>query len=219
VIQALFFDAAGTLIEPAEPVAKIYSRLLSPHLGTLDPAEIAASFPTAFRNVGLPKYEESPDGDLAEREWWRIVVEATIGRPITTEVFDEVFEHYANPEAWRLFPEVGDVLRQAHERNLRIAVVSNFDLRLHRILDGFGLKFEQVMTSAEARARKPATSIFSQTLQLMKLEPDQVLHVGDSENADLNGAKNAGIDAYLLKRPNTDLSDFMNWVMKHPEIA
>jgi putative hydrolase of the HAD superfamily len=215
VIRALFFDAAGTLIEPAEPVAVTYTRLLSPHLGPLNSVELGASFGPAFKNAGQPDYSDQQDGDAAEREWWRRVVELTVGRPVSEDAFGEVFDHYARAEAWRIFPEVVTVLERAAEIGLRSAVVSNFDLRLHRILEESGLRFELVMTSAEARARKPLPAIFFKALQILGLEPEEALHVGDSEQADLIGAKTSGIEAYLLKRPANDLSAFMEWVEQH----
>lgn len=218
MIQAISFDAAGTLIEPAEPVAVTYARLLSPHLGPLDHAKLAASFPQAFQDAGQPKYEEYQDGDHAERQWWRIVVETTVAQSVPDEAFHELFEHYAKPESWRVFPEVPSVLSQVSELGLRCVVTSNFDLRLHRILDGHDLTFEEIITSASARSRKPSCAIFSQALRILEVEAGELLHVGDSKQADLIGAKAAGIDAYLLVRPSTDLWDFMDWVGKYLKI-
>ncbi len=219
MIQAISFDAAGTLIEPAEPVAGTYARLLSPHLGPLDPAQLAASFPQAFKNAGQPIYEDDQDGDHAERQWWRIVVESTVAQPVPDEAFHELFHHYAKPESWRVFPEVTSVLSRVSELGLRCVVTSNFDLRLHRIIDGHGLRFEEIITSASARSRKPSLAIFTQALKILELEAGELLHVGDSKQADLIGAKAAGIDAYLLDRPSTDLWDFMDWVGKYLEIG
>ncbi|MFC7337277.1 HAD-IA family hydrolase [Haloferula chungangensis] len=216
MIQALFLDAAGTLIEPAEPVAETYAQLLSPHLGTLTPAELAHSFRSAIRSAGIPQYEGHPDGhpdgDQAERQWWRDIVELTVGKPVADPVFHHLFEHYAQPQAWRIFPEVAECLSEIRQLGLRAAVVSNFDLRLHPLLKSFGLEFEQVVSSADARARKPSPVIFEHALQLMRLRPEEVLHVGDSKGADLIGAQEAGIRAFLIERPRTDLRDFLEWV-------
>ena len=125
VIRALFFDAAGTLIEPAEPVAETYARLLSPHLGTLDPADLKAGFPRAFAGAGVPDYDAHPDGDMAERQWWHQVVEATVGQAVEPEAFEALFDHYASGEAWRVFDEVIPVLRQCRDLGFRKIVVSN----------------------------------------------------------------------------------------------
>ncbi|MEP4076806.1 HAD-IA family hydrolase [Haloferula sp.] len=217
MIQALLFDAAGTLFEPAEAVAETYSRLLSPHVGPLDPAELRGSFGDAFKKAGDPEYPDFQDGDTAERHWWRGVVESTVGQTISDEAFDELFEYYAHASAWRIFPEVRSTLAQASEIGLRCSVVSNFDLRLHRILADLDLTFEQVVTSADACARKPSPAIFQQALEALDLTRHQVLHVGDTRQADLIGAQAAGIDAFLVERPTSDLGDFLRWARNHPE--
>ena len=217
MIQALLFDAAGTLIEPAEPVAQTYARLLSPHLGPLDPGAIGAAFGDAFIKAGEPNYADFSDGDTAERRWWREVVECTVEQPVPDEAFNTLFNYYASGTAWRIFPEVKAVLAHASDLGLRCAVVSNFDLRLHPILKELDLPFEQIITSADARARKPSPAIFSEALRRLELDASAVFHVGDSEQADLIGAKAAGIHAYHLQRPSSDLWAFIEWLENHPE--
>lgn len=217
VIHALLFDAAGTLIEPAEPVAEVYARHAAGFGLKLEAAAIREAFGHAFGSSGDPDWSLHPEGDGAEREWWRQVVGRTLdraaGRPLPEELvgdcFEALFAHYESPAAWRVFPEVGDVLDQARHEGFRVAVVSNFDRRLHRILDGWGLDFEFVLTSADARCRKPDPSIFRQALERLDMRPDEVLHVGDSASADGAGARAAGIEPYLLDRPGKDLRGFL----------
>lgn len=217
VIRALLFDAAGTLIEPAEPVAEVYARAAADLGHPLDPVEIQHRFREAFTGLGDPEYDRYSDGDSAERDWWSSVVHLVfskiLGEPLPEGFFQpcfaSLFAHYASPAAWRVFPEVPAVLKAATDAGFRVAVVSNFDRRLHEILGGHGLRFEQVITSADARARKPDPSIFLQTLDQLGLSSDEVLHVGDSRHADVEGARAAGIEAFLLDRPAQGLGDFL----------
>lgn len=214
MIQGILFDAAGTLIEPAEPVAETYARLLSPYLGPLDPAALSPEFKRAFMAAGDPDYGAASSGDLAERQWWRKVVEGTVGQEIPDEAFHALFDHYANGEAWRVYPEVEEVLDRCSQLGLRRGIVSNFDRRLHAILADIGLceKFDTIISSADASARKPSSAIFSMALSDLDLRACQALHVGDSLQADFHGARAAGIEAFHLKRPAEDLSCFMNWL-------
>lgn len=217
VIRALLFDAAGTLIEPAEPVAEVYARHAASFGLHLDPASIRQAFGHAFHQSGDPLWGSHPDGDEAERAWWRQVVGLTLarsaGRPLPEDrvsaCFEVLFAHYEEAPAWRVFPEVGEVLARARQEGFRLAVVSNFDRRLHRILGALGLEFEHVVTSADACARKPDPAIFRQALDRLGLSPDEVLHAGDSAAADLAGARAAGIGACLLDRPRSDLRDYL----------
>ena len=222
VIRALLFDAAGTLIEPAEPVADVYARHAAAFGQTLDPAMIHHRFREAFNGIGDPDYEAYLDGDLAEREWWAWVVHTVFARTLDYPMpegffqscFDSLFAHYEDSSAWRVFPEAREVLDQAQRAGFRVAVVSNFDRRLHRVLKGAGLSFEFVLTSADAKARKPDPSIFHQALERLALSPDEVLHAGDSATADGAGARGAGIEPYLLDRPHKDLRGFLDLALR-----
>lgn len=218
MIRALLFDAAGTLIEPAEPVAEVYARQAAACGLNLEATAIREAFGHAFGSSGDPAWERHPEGDAAEREWWRRVVRLTLERAAARPLpdvfvagcFESLFAHYESSQAWRVYPEVVEVLGQARHEELRVAVVSNFDRRLHRILEGWGLDFELVLTSADARARKPDPSIFRQALERLGLSPDEVLHAGDSPAADGGGARAAGIEPYLLDRPCNDLRGFLD---------
>jgi putative hydrolase of the HAD superfamily len=213
MIRALFLDAAGTLIEPAEPVAAVYARHAAAHGLTLETGKIKTAFTGLFSAMSDPAWNEHPGGDAAEQAWWRQLVGVTLCRaadtpldaPLLDSCFRDLFAHYADPAAWRVFPEVLQVLAEARGAGLRLAVVSNFDRRLHSILAGHDLHFDSVITSADARARKPEPAIFQAALGALDLHPVDVLHLGDSREADIEGATRAGIDARLVKRPDHDL--------------
>jgi len=218
VIRALLFDAAGTLIEPAEPVAEVYARHFRESGWEIDPTAIRAAFGQVFAGTPLPAYNDHAGGDLAEQAWWRQVVFQTMAAcgidPTAEEssaaaCFGRLFAHYDDPAAWSVFPEVPAVLAAAVEAGFRLAVVSNFDRRLHRILAGHSLSFERVLTSADACARKPDPAIFRQALALLDLSSAEAFHTGDSPAADGDGATAAGIRAFLLDRPGNNLRDFL----------
>ncbi len=207
MIEALLFDAAGTLIAPAEPVGDTYARILASH--GLVHHDLQAGFIRAFATAGEPDFDHHSDGDLAERAWWRRVVELSVGQTVTDPMFTDLFDHYASGSAWRILPGVEDALDTAG--GFRLAVVSNFDQRLHRVLAELGLadRFELILPSSAARARKPSPAIFLHALDRLGLRPDQVLHVGDSEIADGQGPANAGIRGHVLGRDVTDLAQFV----------
>jgi putative hydrolase of the HAD superfamily len=217
VIRALFLDAAGTLIEPAEPVAEVYARHASVHGMDLPSPRIKEAFAGLFSGIGDPRWAAHPEGDAAEREWWRQLVGGTLCRAAEVPLddgllfscFEALFAHYADPGAWVVFPEVSDVLAEARAAGFQLAVVSNFDRRLHGILAGHGLHFDAVITSADACSRKPEPAIFHRALEALDLEARQVLHAGDSASADIAGAARIGIAARLVKRPGYDLQDFL----------
>ncbi|MFD0895208.1 HAD-IA family hydrolase [Luteolibacter ambystomatis] len=223
MIRTIFLDAAGTLIEPAEPVAAVYARHFSAVGWPVTMERIGRAFREAFQVAGDPSYGCQDGGDLAERIWWKGVVGDVAWRcgfdpeaEETTfeEVFAGLFSHYDSGSAWTVFPEVERVLGRFRAAGCRLAVVSNFDLRLHRILRDLrlGEYCNAVITSAEAWARKPDPAIFTAALRALDACPDSTVHIGDSPTADGTGAATAGIRAFLLDRPRVTLEDASDWI-------
>jgi len=94
---------------------------------------------------------------------------------------------------------VVDALRR---RGATLVVVSNWDLSLHDVLGATGLDrlVDHVVISAELGVAKPDPAIFAHALALVGVGADQALHVGDSVEADVAGARAAGIEVILLAR-------------------
>jgi putative hydrolase of the HAD superfamily len=104
---------------------------------------------------------------------------------------------------FRPYSEVPAVLRALRVAGARLVVVSNWDVSLHDVLASTGLRplVDAVVTSAELGAAKPQAAIFAAALQAAGHVPAAAaLHVGDDEEADVAGARAAGIAAVLVCR-------------------
>lgn len=214
------FDAAGTLFEPAEPVENIYADCFSTLGFGLPESSWKTAFERAFAITPDPVYAEPGDGEAAEKEWWRDIVrnaaEATGIRPdpaTMADAFEELFDHYAAGGAWRLFPETEDILASLKSEGIGLAVTSNFDSRLHRVLEELGIAkhFDFVLTSADVGARKPSPAILEKFMRKTEAEPQACCLAGDSIGADGGAAEAAGIAFFHLERPVANLSDFLKW--------
>ena len=84
----------------------------------------------------------------------------------------------------------------------RVVVVSNWDVSLHDVLERTRLRplLDAVVTSAEFGAAKPDPSIFHHALALAGATPAEAVHAGDDVEADVEGARAAGIAAVLVAR-------------------
>jgi putative hydrolase of the HAD superfamily len=101
------------------------------------------------------------------------------------------------------FPDARATLDALRRRGARLVVVSNWDVSLHDVLARTGLAdhVDAVVTSAEAGAAKPDPVLFTAALLAAgNVRPGDALHVGDSLEADVAGARAAGIEAVLLRR-------------------
>jgi 2-haloacid dehalogenase/putative hydrolase of the HAD superfamily len=113
-----------------------------------------------------------------------------------------VFEYWKNPALW---PEAREVLAECE---LPICLVSNIDnFELSAALANLDLHFDMVVTSEECRAYKPHPAPFMRALELLGLEPHEVLHVGDSLGSDVRGAQALGIPVMWINRNGRDLPD------------
>jgi putative hydrolase of the HAD superfamily len=160
-----------------------------------------------------------------EKQWWRDVVWnvfAPLGPfPRFTDYFDALFARFAEADAWVLYPETLDALTALRSRGLVLGVISNFDSRLFGLLEGLGLArfFAPVVISSQAGAAKPETAIFHRALTYHGLRPDEALHVGDNYEADVVGARTAGLTPVWVDRRAHDLStDGYLWVKSLAEI-
>ena len=71
---------------------------------------------------------------------------------------------------------------------------------MERALRRNGLKAAGVVSADAARAYKPRREIFDEALRFSGCTPDEVVHIGDSYDTDVVGARVAGIRPVLLLR-------------------
>ncbi len=209
LINVVFFDAVGTLIRLKEPVGVTYSAISGRHGVALDPDRLEAAFRIEWARCPAPFHEgAAPDDD---REWWRGLVNrvfetAGIEGGVESDVFDDLYAHFARPETWEVFPDVRPALERLAAR-CRLFVLSNFDRRLRRILEGHALDlwFDGLIISSEVGVSKPHPRIFEAALQAARVPPGRCLHVGDELEADGDGAREAGIHFFHVRRPERGL--------------
>ena len=210
-IKAVFFDAAGTLIKPARSVGESYAAIAAKHGKEVSSTNITERFRTCFDAAPRLAFPGATEDTVAalERDWWKSLV-AQVFEPWSPfvrfeEYFAELFAYFASPDAWTLYPEVLETLTSLKERDLILDVISNFDSRLVRILDGLGAgaQFENIFVSSRVGYAKPDGRIFNAALSCHGLAPAQALHVGDSEINDLSGANQAGLKGILVERGKT----------------
>ena len=107
-------------------------------------------------------------------------------------------------EALRFFayPDAVPALSALREAGIRTVVVSNWDASLHERLSETGLAVlvDGALASAEVGAAKPDGAIFAAALELAGTAPHEAWHVGDSVEADVEGARAAGLTAVLIDR-------------------
>ena len=96
-----------------------------------------------------------------------------------------------------LFPDVVPALEILGER-FTIIAVTNGNANLDRI--GIRHLFDDVVTAVDAGVAKPARPIFDAAVSAAAAEPDEILHVGDHPETDIDGARRAGLKTAWVNR-------------------
>lgn len=213
-LPLVFFDAAGTLFHLSEPVGAGYARIAAAFGFALDPEATNAAFHAAFAAAGLPAYADA-SGEAAERLWWRDLVATVFARvganpdaPAFADCFDALFSHYGRAAAWNLYPETTRTLELLRNHGFSLGILSNFDRRLHGLLDALGIRshFSHIIVSSEAGAAKPDAAIFQAATTHAARPPADCILIGDDPVRDQSGALNAGFrQAHLVNRPQKNL--------------
>jgi len=205
--KGLLLDAMGTLITLRESVGSSYAALARSHGLTVDAAAIDAVFPAIYRQAPPLAFAGLSGEALlgAEIGWWGERISETFAAlalpPPDHALQRALFDHFAEPERWLVYGEVKSQLRAWHQAGLRLAVVSNFDSRLHGLLQSLGLRavLDAVVISSEIGAAKPDPRPLQLALAALELTADQAWHIGDSPE-DVAAARGAGVHCLRIAR-------------------
>ena len=203
--KIIFFDVGGTLIYPEPSVGRVYYEVAKKH-GVVAPSAEAVA--RAFQSAVGGLSEGQTHSKRNARKWWRGQVGRTFALLGHREslaldrIFEELFDYFARPEAWRLFDEVDGTLERLRTADLRLGIISNWDYRLLRILAGFKIleQFDPVVISFDVGFEKPEKEIFLLACKRAGVKPLEALMVGDSPEEDFEGARAAGMNAVLVNR-------------------
>ncbi len=108
-----------------------------------------------------------------------------------------------------LYPDVSEVFEILSKR-YPIVITSNVDNNDpgYSMFRKKNLPIKAIITSETSRSYKPNEKIFKDALSILGLQPDEVLHIGDSQRADILGGKNIGmITAWVKRKPSENLME------------
>lgn len=208
-LDAILFDAGGTLIEAKPPREAVFSRILSRYGKKVETERIASLlakadgvFDSAFakqdgknEDALWSKYDEFILDELGFRgDRGRLVKDLSAA-------WDDIMPRV---ESWISYPETESVLELLSEREFKLGVVSNATDLLRRVLDNLNLTkyFDLLVISDEVGVRKPSPKIFHLALEIAGTSPGRSLFVGDKLATDVAGAKRVGMNAVLVDRVN-----------------
>ncbi len=209
--DVIFMDAGYTLFTANPSPPKYYFQVCARHGATVTVEQMVAAMREVWVEQVIPEMND-PNADFScsdeeDRMWWwnydrEVFKRLGIPHDKHAGIFDEIYAFFGNPSAWELYPDTLECLTQLRSRDFSLAIVSNWNSSLRKIVDGLNLAgyFDFVLASAEAGAKKPSPMIFEMALQRAGKEPSRVVHIGDTYQTDVLGARKAGIRGIMLDR-------------------
>ena len=203
-MRAVLLDGLGTLVElrpPAPALREELRRRFEVEIGPADAERAIAAEIAYYRAHHLEGRDRAALVDLRRR----------CAEVLLTALPQAARERIGPAEAltallgalrFRPYPDAARALDMLRARWTRLVVVSNWDYSLHDVLaaTGLGRRVHGVITSAELGAAKPSPAIFAHALTLAGVSAERAIHVGDSVEDDVAGARAAGIEPVLLRR-------------------
>jgi putative hydrolase of the HAD superfamily len=189
---AVFLDALGTLVALEPPWLSLRARIPA----DVSDERLERALRTEMAYYRDHAHEARDEASLAElRQRCASIVSNELGIEVTAaELVDAIrFDAY---------PDAAPALRELRDRGLSLVAVSNWDCSLSAVLErcGLGEMLDGAVSSAAAGARKPDPAIFEPALELAGCTPAEALHVGDTPEEDVEGARAAGIRVLLIAR-------------------
>ncbi len=201
--RALFLDFYGTITAWARETVEDISQRVIHEVGLPDnPPEVAAEWGRHFfRLIEASNHEHFRTLYECERDSL-IDLLAAMGKPLDGDAI-ALAERYIQPlhDYLRKPPIHDDVLPVLAELNVPICLVTNADRDdVLAAIAHYGLTFDAIVTSEEARCYKPEARIFELALERTGWRRDEIVHAGDSRHSDVDGANRAGISSVLIDR-------------------
>jgi HAD superfamily hydrolase (TIGR01509 family) len=173
--RAVCFDAFGTLVEIADKRRPFRALLRGGVKGIT--AEEVLTKPLNLREVAAGVSHELGEGGLAELE---VDLEAECA-------------------STRLRPGIAEIWRSLRKGGLRIGVCSNLALPYGSpLLSALPDTPDAVILSYEVGLSKPDPAIFRLVCDRLGFQPAEILFVGDTPSADIDGPRAIGMPAMLI---------------------
>ena len=201
--RAILFDALGTLLD-FEPPGPHLRAALRDRTGTdvgEQGAEDAIRKEIAYYRAHLHEGRD-PESLLDLRIRCAEAMELPFATPVVLDALLASLRFHA-------YEDSAPALRALRAAGIRTVVVSNWDWSLHERLRETGLAdlVDGALASAEVGSAKPDGMIFAAALELAGARPEETWHVGDTPEADVEGARAAGIRPLLIARGGADAAD------------
>lgn len=207
--QAVFFDLDHTLWDYETNSAEALVELYHHHRMAERGAKSLDDFLKVFQEVNKRLWVLYDQGlihrDVIRLERFKEVLERINlpDYPLSLQLSDQYLQ--LSPRKPGLMPHAKEVLDYLYEKYPLVIITNGFvDIQATKLSSsGIAHYFKSVVTSEEAKHKKPSKEIFDYALREHGVRPHQAVMIGDNLITDIQGAKNASIDT-IFYNPNLE---------------
>ena len=195
--RALLLDFYGTIVEEDDArIAAICDEIAVASAQGPTSQEVAAHWSERFAALCCesngPRFQSQKALEL-------LSLQDTLARYAAEldaeKLSQRLYEYWRRPP---VFSEAREVLARCPIPTCLVSNIDNAELEVALAYTGFC--FDAVVTSEDCRAYKPHPEPFLRALELLGLAPQETLHVGDSLQSDVRGAKGLNIPVLWVNR-------------------
>lgn len=204
--HTVLFDVGGTLVgfEDDAPFAEFLATVKVPHR-FVSPTDLRLSM---LHTLSRRRHESIGLGldDDSINNWWLSIFEDLF--PRCPETARSMWTLFKNNYFDSLFPDTLPILERLNARGVPMGIISNYGTHLLDLLPKLAIfdYFDFIIVSAIVGVAKPHPRIFEIAIEEAGRPPNQLLYIGDNVGDDIEGARQAGIDAVLINRPGREPS-------------
>ena len=195
--RVILLDFYGTVVEEDDvPIGEICGQISAVSPLGVSAGEVGSYWSDVFHQMCSRSFGDTfqTQRELELITLKRVLRHFEVG--LNAEALSEaLYEYWSHPA---MYPESKEVLAQCR---VPICVLSNIDnVDLESALEHHKLRFDWLVNSEDCRAYKPRGEVFEKALSIVGVSGDEALHVGDSFNSDVCGAKKQGIPVLWVNR-------------------
>ena len=193
-IKAVLFDLHGTLAYVENPVSgEEISNYLFSRGYEVSPQQLNAAWAfVAFIDYPKNGYKN-----------WRFFF-SRIFRRLETRVDEKTLDEIVKlleRKPYQLYPDAAEAVVKAKENGFKTAIVTTIAyFKFEKAVKPIKEHFDFIMTGYEAGCDKTNPKMYRRVLEILKVEPEEAVMMGDNVDIDVLLPRRLGINAILLDR-------------------
>ena len=227
MVKAVFFDFYYTLCVWGRPLEASLEKIADRYQFEIDWERYATAQENLYAEAsGSDPVAHSLLGTMQEivESYYEFVKKLGVQEhveQVTWELLQSEHSLFAANNA-TLYDDVVPMLQHLQNAGFKLAIVSNWDTPLDPLTERLGIAhyFDAIVASHDARVKsaKPDPHIFNYTLAAVGVSAEEAVHVGDTYEADVIGARNAGIRPILIDRDKTQTGKWEETIQSLSEL-